>query len=534
MSQPRRSVGRDAHWTQPKISFAMEYVLNPIYDRIAALYPSWWTPNGITLVGLTCTILASLLFFTEAVAPVTNPSATAVAAAGARLPVSNGAFDPRPSPTNAWRASLAKVALPPVQKPAAAAAAAASSNDTAVAAAGSAKAAPADAADAPARAQLYSWMTLPPAAMPGDGAFVHVTDANKWIFIAVGVLNLIYTVADNTDGKHARRYKMSSTLGEYLDHGGDGIASMLSAYVIAIIAGERVAFGGVLQFALGMMTVMSHFHHFDANEFITGDRIFSVDEATVFIAALPLAIAVWPALQDAVAVPGTDIRLVQVLAVVFLTSVTSHCVIFAARNRRTLNPLVFFIAATAAGMFAWARVHEGGVAAEVAADLAWWRDNVAAAGAAAFGCAGGTAGASATPAASAATLPAGVSWFHGLLDKLGLQTSTNWFARAAFQCLAFLCPPHVVHFLTERALRFVTCYPALWALTSACAISIVVHIPVAARCLKARQLSFVPFAGAAFAVFLFGVSPVAGAALAVAWHAAQILYNCAAIIARRG
>lgn len=46
-------------------------------------------------------------------------------------------------------------------------------------------------------------------------------------FVIFGVLTIVYSVCDNTDGKQARKTKTSSSLGMLLDHGCDSLTCCL-------------------------------------------------------------------------------------------------------------------------------------------------------------------------------------------------------------------------------------------------------------------------------------------------------------------
>src|SRR5689334_21971129 len=57
-------------------------------------------------------------------------------------------------------------------------------------------------------------------------------------YLASGALLLTYMTADNLDGQHARRTGQSSSLGEFLDHGLDGLSScavlLCSAFALRV------------------------------------------------------------------------------------------------------------------------------------------------------------------------------------------------------------------------------------------------------------------------------------------------------------
>jgi hypothetical protein len=92
-----------------------------------------------------------------------------------------------------------------------------------------------------------------------------------------------------------------------------------------------------------------------------------------------------------------------------------------------------------------------------------------------------------------------------------------------------LCPPYMLRVIGSRVLKLFTCYPALWSITTACAVSTIVHVPIAAKCMKIRTLSYVPLAGVLLMLYVFGVSPILGTMIAVGWHFTQIVINCATL-----
>jgi ethanolaminephosphotransferase len=53
-----------------------------------------------------------------------------------------------------------------------------------------------------------------------------------WFYIFIGVAYFAYLVADNTDGKQARRTGTSSPMGMLLDHGMDSVVAVIENFVV--------------------------------------------------------------------------------------------------------------------------------------------------------------------------------------------------------------------------------------------------------------------------------------------------------------
>ncbi len=80
--------------------------------------------------------------------------------------------------------------------------------------------------------------------------FVAVNGGHPVLFVVSAFMLLAYLTADNVDGAHARRTGRSSPLGEFLDHGLDGIASG-AVLVTAILVLRADPISGVLITILG-------------------------------------------------------------------------------------------------------------------------------------------------------------------------------------------------------------------------------------------------------------------------------------------
>jgi phosphatidylglycerophosphate synthase len=90
---------------------------------------------------------------------------------------------------------------------------------------------------------------------------------HRALYAVSGVLLLAYMTADNVDGQHARRTRQTSALGEFLDHGLDGLAScavlLCSAFALRVqgaaltglVALGSLGFGGVFwaQYRTGLL-----------------------------------------------------------------------------------------------------------------------------------------------------------------------------------------------------------------------------------------------------------------------------------------
>lgn len=467
-------------YVPPQYSILFEYVFNPFYVFVATFYPSWWSPNGITLFGITCTVLASVIFFTDAINPVTNDPATGLPRTAAGFDV---LYELRPTSLRSYEAAHGR-----------------KFNSTST-----------------------SDLISVPAAFVSDreydaGSFVDVNSGNSWAFIICGLLNWIYIIADNTDGKQARRYKMSSLIGEYLDHGLDSVTALLSCFMIGAAAGERIALGFLLQVGCSIMMVCSHFHHLDTNVFIWGDRLFSVDEAMVLIASYPLLVGLFHSTQSAF-LAFTAIRFVQLVVVLFAAGVGTNIVKFIWLNPRIVNPKVnplFLIELALLGaMTFWSVFHKGGMSNSVTAEnqkilsilspYLNWQDTDH------FSFPSGN---KPGDGAAADTMPAAV--------------------RALYQGVVLLCPPYLLRVVGSRVLKLLVTYPACWAITHACVTSTLVHIPISTKCLKERKMTnYLPLAGCFLAVWAFGVSPASGMVISVLWHLGQIVINCVKLQTKR-
>eukprot|EP01061_Rhynchopus_euleeides_P016253 TRINITY_DN27515_c0_g1_i1.p2 TRINITY_DN27515_c0_g1~~TRINITY_DN27515_c0_g1_i1.p2 ORF type:complete len:339 (+),score=157.94 TRINITY_DN27515_c0_g1_i1:89-1105(+) len=114
--------------------------------------------------------------------------------------------------------------------------------------------------------------------------------------VLVGVLNTVYMALDNLDGKQARRLKMSSAIGEYLDHGGDCWTSLLSTWCMFRIAGTDERDFTLL--SLVFNTSLVHLYHIVTGKTTLGGDFFSADEGMLTFCIVPVLGAVAPWLWD--------------------------------------------------------------------------------------------------------------------------------------------------------------------------------------------------------------------------------------------
>jgi phosphatidylglycerophosphate synthase len=279
-----------------------------------------------------------------------------------------------------------------------------------------------------------------------------------------GVLNLLYCVADNTDGRLARRDKKTSVIGEYLDHGLDCVTSLLSAScAFALLASLTNMTISVCLIAF--VTVLSHTLHYETNVFIWGNRVATVDEAMIFFGVcmwIPLLIptagtAVVPEAYLA-AVFGAEsswvaslrhLRYIELVYIFYSLAQAQTIVSVAVRRLRMLCRIhVIFSVLNSVVLLALMGEHS----------------------------------------AYLASLPASTTSVPGY--TLGPFT-----------------------------------YPAVWIITCACTASIIIHVPIMARCAHLSHTDPLPLVGAILVWCLFLPCPVAGAIAAVVVHVAQLLIN---------
>lgn len=279
-----------------------------------------------------------------------------------------------------------------------------------------------------------------------------------------GVLNLLYCVADNTDGRLARRDKKTSVIGEYLDHGLDCVTSLLSACcAFALLASLTNMTISVCLIAF--VTVLSHTLHYEANIFIWGNRIASVDEAMIFFGVCMWIPLVFPTAGTAVvpeeylvAVFGAGsswvdrlrpLRYIELVYIFYSLAQAQTIVSVAARRLRMLL-----------------RLHV----------------------------------------------------IFSVLNSLILLTLMGEHSKylESLPAATTSVPGYTLGPFT---------YPAVWIITCACTSSTIIHIPILARCAHLPHTEPLPLAGVMLVWFLFLSCPVAGAIAAIVIHVIQLLLN---------
>eukprot|EP00755_Sulcionema_specki_P009749 Sspe_Gene.6484::Locus_2185_Transcript_1_1_Confidence_1.000_Length_1961::g.6484::m.6484/K00993/EPT1; ethanolaminephosphotransferase len=112
--------------------------------------------------------------------------------------------------------------------------------------------------------------------------------------VVAGLFNLVYMLLDNLDGKQARRIKMSSAIGEYLDHGGDCFTSLLSTWCMFTLS--EVPYADWCLVSLVLNTGIVHLYHFKTGRSSLGGDLFSADEGMITFFAVPWLTAIFPGL----------------------------------------------------------------------------------------------------------------------------------------------------------------------------------------------------------------------------------------------
>lgn len=413
----RSNVSGAAHhtYTPPKPSYLTRYVVFPFYDFIVQFYPYCWTPNGITLFGIFCTTLASLLLFTSM--PNTTNFVDA-SLAGSR-----------------WRSLLAPFSSPSD----------AISRGTSIA--------------DPLSVQSLQTGTAATELLPSWWRA-------EFTLILAGVLNLLYCIADNTDGRQARRTKRSTFIGEYLDHGLDCVTSLMSTFLLAVALGVSVPLACVGVLTVAFTTVLSHTVNHELGVMIWGNDFVTVDEAMIafgvglwipiiFPEAPTAAISASAAgyLPELLASAVVGVRYVDIIFVVFVLS-----------------------------------------QAQVIADMIRMRQGI---------------------------LFRGATWFMLFNLVFFFFTVPHPFYTSGYFSKTLPSGTFLLVPLVERFLS----YPAIWAITTACTCSTICHIPIVAKCAGMRECEMGPIGIVVLVWLAFWGNPVYGLLVAVAGHATQVLLN---------
>ncbi|KPI89977.1 putative ethanolamine phosphotransferase [Leptomonas seymouri] len=279
-----------------------------------------------------------------------------------------------------------------------------------------------------------------------------------------GVLNLLYCIADNTDGRLARRDKKTSVIGEYLDHGLDCVTSLLSASCAFALLGSLTNMT-ISVCLIAFVTVMSHTLHYETNVFIWGNRIASVDEAMIFFGVCMWIPLLLPSASTAVVPEGLltaalgtgshwvatlrHLRYIECVYVFYSLAQAQTIVSVVARRLRMLCRIHVIFSVLNSFMFLKL-----------------------------------------------------MSKHSAYLESLpATQTSVLGYTLGPFT------------------------YPAVWIIAHACTSSTIVHIPIMAKCAHLPHAEPRPLLGVMLVWCLFAFSPVAGAVTSVVVHVVQLLTN---------
>lgn len=470
MAAPSTTTTKSGYvYRPPENSYLFVYVLNPFYSALVQWYPTSWTPNGITVFGIICTFIASAMLLS-------------VQARDERLYGGSGLLSATP-----LGEALPRPGYPlPLQT----------------------------------KGEVDSLIPLSPAAMRSFAqlaatSFDVRTAAASTVLIIAGILNLVYCTADNTDGKQARRLKLSSPIGEYLDHGLDCVTSLLSTYCLLTVFGLSFSCGLLALFVIAFVTTLSHALHYHEGVFIFGGRWFSVDEAMIAFGVGPIAAGLWPSVastmfstvslltslskQQAASLtswnwtfPGDYFSLVRVdaplIAVgfsLFLLGQLPMVYTFLRMRLRLAVDRSVLIQLASIVFFTLALNHHVG-----------------------------------TPGALANTLAS---------QQLHYSIASGWLSPISGRL-----PPVVADFLVDPLILMLTNYRCIAVICCAFVASIIVHVHIAGRCLHlegggsyVHVYLFVPVVAVLFWVF-----PVAGMGAAIVGHFVQISSNIAALRAR--
>lgn len=424
-----RACSRDVPQIGPQASLLSEHLFFPTYDKMVMYYPESWTPNGVTIFGVSMTLLSSFLLlasmpiqsiFTFAQAKVWSLSADAQT--DNRL-------------TGTWTMKPHGTAMTPLYP-------------------------------MPAQHALHSLWITPSA-----------------LLILCGVLNMVYCCADNTDGRLARRLRKTSFLGEYLDHGLDCVTSLMSTFLALSVVGVSMPHVCVASLVVAVTTVLSHTLNYEHHIFIWGSRLCSVDEAMVLfgiamwvpviipsigtssIADLLLGGPVsWPwcdRMLNTLTVPDAAYVILCVANVHTMALIVRHDVYMCLRMQvlgMLVNMVVLVVGLT---------IHSN----HILRTLAGRNRNKAAA---------------------------------LMANEMALGEASSYVAEYMYGPFS---------------------YAALWVILFACTSSVIVHIPVAAKCARLSRVSLYPMIGLAMIWVTFIYWPTMAVVAAVGLHVVQIMYN---------
>ncbi|EPY41276.1 ethanolamine phosphotransferase [Angomonas deanei] len=293
-----------------------------------------------------------------------------------------------------------------------------------------------------------------------------------FLFYSVcAILYLTYCVADNTDGRLARRDRKTSVIGEYLDHGLDCVTSLLSACVAFCVMGCTMCNMSISVCMVAFVTILSHTLHYELNTFVWGTRLATVDEAMIFF-----GVCLWIAL--ACPFLATD-RPLSLTLLQGLPLIGTYCptTLLNLASLLTYNEWIYIFYnitqfSTILGVAArrWSmllRLPTLFVAVNTAVLLSLLPSHSALAAA------------------------------HPPVSRTAVTTTQF----GPFQ------------------------YPAVWMITAASTFSVIVHVVIMAKCAHFKAPDFLPLAGLVFVWFAFVSCPVGGMLLAVLLHVVQVKWN---------
>lgn len=450
-------------YTPPAPSYLFEYVLDPIYEVISRTFPPWLTPNTITVIGVTSTIFASLIYFAFVLYPVTNDSVTGLAAGAGAF---SGGFDLRPLSLEQYGQFNSRF-------------------DAKKAANWSSPALP-DAFFYNSACRNKDASSSSSSSPLQAGAIFVVSEEARWLLILIGCMKLLYMVCDNTDGKQARRYKMCSNVGEYLDHGMDSVVFPISVFVLSTALFERIALSMYVQCWFAVLVVMTHSVNYTAGIMIWGNRWISVDEGTLLFSVGPLLVGFFDHMAERV-FPFGGLRVVQVVYIVLVLSQLETFVKYIKAEPRIVRNQAFLVqiaASAAITVFAISSAHQGGASENMRA-------------------------------------------VAGSIHR-ALSPYAEWDLREAGPVFGFVAALIKIGCMFVRNL--LTCYPAMVGLAIALITSVNSHIAVAAKVLYYERESWTPQAIVLFGVIIFYFHPPAAVLGMIALHGWQIRYNIFALL----
>jgi phosphatidylglycerophosphate synthase len=278
-----------------------------------------------------------------------------------------------------------------------------------------------------------------------------------------GLLNLVYCIADNTDGRQARRTKQTSFTGEYLDHGLDCVTSLMSGFLLMGVLGVSLPLAAVGVLVVAVVTCLSHTINHEHGILIWGNDWVTVDEAM-----MAFGFGMWIPL--------------------FFPDIASWTVPVLCSYMSFLDGLkvVDFLFV----LFCLAQLHVMWTMFEM--DRTIWRR-----------------------IPTLFILLNGV-WCFAMIPH-GSYSSGQYSSDAGtLSAVGKLVVPVVEAYLS---------YPAMWAVTAACTSSIVCHIPIIAKCASLQRCEMGPLGVLLLVWLVFPTHPVYGTLLAVVCHTAQILFN---------